>query len=112
MRISVRRIQELVAADFGVDPILFRSPGKRAQIARPRQYAMLLARELTPLSYPVIGKLFGRDHSTIMAGVRAAQRRVAEDRALALKLGARALMLRSEASPPQIDSTIIVEERT
>jgi chromosomal replication initiator protein len=99
MRISVRRIQEVIAADFGVDPIMFRSPGKAAEIARPRQYAMLLARELTPLSYPVLGKLFGRDHTTIMAGVRSAQRRRAEDPSLALKLEARALLLRSEPQP-------------
>jgi hypothetical protein len=96
MRISVRHIQDVVAADFGVPAETFRSPGKHAEIARPRQFAMLLARELTPLSYPVLGKLFNRDHSTIIAGVRAAQKRVSSDRNLALKLEARKLLLQCE----------------
>ena len=96
MRISVRHIQDVVAADFGVPSETFRSPGKHAEIARPRQFAMLLARELTPHSYPVLGKLFNRDHSTIIAGVRSAQRRISRDRDLALKLEARALLLQCE----------------
>src|SRR3546814_7947784 len=40
-------------------------------IARPRQVAMYLAKELTPRSYPEIGRRFGgRDHSTVIHAVR------------------------------------------
>ena len=40
-------------------------------IARPRQIAMYLAKQLTPRSLPEIGRRFGgRDHTTIMHGVR------------------------------------------
>ena len=40
-------------------------------VARPRQIAMYLAKQLTPRSLPEIGKMFGgRDHTTVMHAVR------------------------------------------
>jgi chromosomal replication initiator protein len=99
MRISVRHIRDLVAGDFNVAPERLITPSKEWEASHPRQYAMLLARELTPLSYPALGRIFGYDHTTIIHGVRAAQKRVANDRSLALKLGARKLLLQSEAQP-------------
>jgi hypothetical protein len=94
--ISVRHIQETVAADFGVPMERFLSPCREREVCRPRQYAMLLARELTPHSVTVLGKLFDRDHSTVSTGVRSAQKIVAVSPDIALKLGARALLLTSE----------------
>lgn len=100
MRINVRRIQESIAADFDVSLDLFFSPSRVRPICRPRQYAMLLARELTPLSVTVLGRLFGRDHSTISTGVRSAKRLIANDRDLALKIEARKLLLMCEGHRP------------
>lgn len=96
MRISVRDIQRHVAADFGVDLDTFYSPARHWEVCHPRQYAMLLARELTPLSVTILGRLFGRDHSTVSTGIQSAKKRLANDRNLALKLEARALLLTSE----------------
>jgi len=49
-------------------------------IARPRQVAMYLAKQLTPRSLPEIGKRFGgRDHTTIMHGVRRIEELMATD---------------------------------
>jgi chromosomal replication initiator protein len=46
-------------------------PKRVRTIARPRQIAMFLAKQLTPRSLPEIGRRFGgRDHTTIMHGVR------------------------------------------
>ena len=46
-------------------------PKRVRTIARPRQIAMYLAKQLTPRSLPEIGRRFGgRDHTTIMHGVR------------------------------------------
>jgi chromosomal replication initiator protein len=46
-------------------------PKRLRTIARPRQIAMYLAKQLTPRSLPEIGRRFGgRDHTTIMHGVR------------------------------------------
>ncbi len=42
--------------------------------ARPRQIAMYLARELTPLSLPAIGKQFARDHTTVMHAIKTVER--------------------------------------
>ena len=47
------------------------SPRRARNIARPRQVAMFLAKNLTSLSYPEIGRQFGgRDHTTVMHAVR------------------------------------------
>jgi chromosomal replication initiator protein len=57
---------------------------KRSRIiARPRQIAMALAKELTPLSLPDIGEAFGgRDHTTVLHAVRKIEALVARDIAL------------------------------
>ena len=102
MRISVRHIQEVVAADFDIPVGAMWHPTRERIYSQPRQYAMLLARELTPLSVTVLGKLFDRDHSTICAGVDSARRRVDADANLALKLEARAALLLSEPTAPQV----------
>ena len=47
------------------------SARRARQIARPRQIAMYLSKNLTSLSYPEIGRKFGnRDHTTIMHAVK------------------------------------------
>jgi chromosomal replication initiator protein len=43
-----------------------RGPGKTRALAQSRQIAMYLCRELTDLSLPKIGQVFGRDHTTVM----------------------------------------------
>jgi hypothetical protein len=114
MRVSIRHIQETVAADFGVPAQAMNAPrpvGRKARqncrpVSHARQCAMLLARELTPHSLPVIGKLFHRDHTTIIHGINAAERRLAADRNLALKLEARALLLQCEP-PKTVDARFI-----
>jgi hypothetical protein len=106
MRISVRNIQRQVAADFGIELERFYSRSRLRADCWPRQYAMLLARELTPLSLTVLGRLFGRDHTTVISGLRSAQRRVAADRNLALKIEARKLLLQCEPIIP-VDTKLI-----
>jgi chromosomal replication initiation ATPase DnaA len=104
MRVSIRRIQKAIADDFGipVEKMTMPRPSGRdcrlntRQFHRPRQYAMLLARELTAHSFTKIGEMFHRDHSTVIAGIRAAEKRLAEDKSIALKIEARALLLTSE----------------
>jgi chromosomal replication initiator protein len=66
-QVSVENIQKTVA-DFYRIKVSDLLSKKRAQlIARPRQIAMCLARELTQLSLPEIGAAFGdRDHTTVM----------------------------------------------
>jgi hypothetical protein len=96
---SVREIQEAVASDFSVPLSLLNSPARQQAVAWPRQYAMLLAREITGHSLPNIGRFFNRDHSTVIHGIDAAKERVSQDRNLALKLEARKLLLECQPRP-------------
>jgi len=68
---TVASIQAKVCAHYGIPMSSMASSNRERRFARPRQVAMYLARELTPQSYPQIGRLFGgRDHATVMHGVR------------------------------------------
>jgi chromosomal replication initiator protein len=70
-QISVDVIQKRVAAHYGVRVSEMFSARRARNIARPRQIAMYLAKNLTSLSYPEIGRQFGgRDHTTVMHAVR------------------------------------------
>ena len=68
-----------LASGLGADEL--RSPGRNARLATWRQAAMAVARKRArlvtgdPVSYPLIGKAFGRrDHTTVMHAVRKAER--------------------------------------
>src|SRR3546814_12069968 len=66
-------------------------------IARPRQVAMYLAKELTPRSYPEIGRRFGgRDHSTVIHAVRTVEALRVSDSELDAEIAAIRRSLRSE----------------
>jgi chromosomal replication initiator protein len=80
----VERIQQRVAADFGVSRAELVGSTRAATPVRARQVAIYLTRELTDLSLPQIGRLYGgRDHSTILNSVRRIEAGVAEDQTLA-----------------------------
>lgn len=77
---DVARIQRLVAQHYRIALIEMTSARREQPIARARQVGMYLARELTPMSYPAIGRLFGkRDHTTVIHGVRLIERLMVED---------------------------------
>jgi chromosomal replication initiator protein len=70
-QISVENIQKTVADFFHIKVADMYSKRRPANIARPRQIAMYLAKELTQKSLPEIGELFGgRDHTTVLHAVR------------------------------------------
>ncbi|MFL9877123.1 chromosomal replication initiator protein DnaA [Herbaspirillum rhizosphaerae] len=76
-QISVENIQKTVADFFNIKVADMYSKKRPANIARPRQIAMYLAKELTQKSLPEIGDLFGgRDHTTVLHAVR----KIAADR--------------------------------
>ncbi|HET7526681.1 MAG TPA: chromosomal replication initiator protein DnaA [Burkholderiaceae bacterium] len=70
-QISVENIQKMVADFYKIKVADMYSKKRPASIARPRQIAMYLAKELTQKSLPEIGELFGgRDHTTVLHAVR------------------------------------------
>ena len=70
-QISVENIQKSVADFYSIKVADMYSKKRPANIARPRQIAMFMAKELTQKSLPEIGDLFGgRDHTTVLHAVR------------------------------------------
>ena len=70
-RVTIEDIQKRVAEHFNIRLADMHSPRRARAVARPRQVAMYLAKQLTSRSLPEIGRKFGgRDHTTVMHAVR------------------------------------------
>lgn len=70
-RITIEEIQRAVCTHYRIDKSEMSSQRRTRCVARPRQVAMYLAKELTPRSFPEIGRRFGgRDHSTVIHAVK------------------------------------------
>jgi chromosomal replication initiator protein len=70
-RITIEEIQKRVAEHFNIRIADMHSARRARQVARPRQVAMYLAKQLTSRSLPEIGRKFGgRDHTTVMHAVK------------------------------------------
>ncbi|WP_394072640.1 helix-turn-helix domain-containing protein [Roseixanthobacter glucoisosaccharinicivorans] len=68
---SVARITGIVSRYFGISRCDIVSQRRTANVVKPRQIAMYLAKTLTPRSLPDIGRRFGgRDHTTVLHAVR------------------------------------------
>lgn len=64
--ITVRLIQDLVCQHFGITRDQLLVDDRHIRFARPRQIAMILAREFSGQSFPEIGQQFCRDHTTVL----------------------------------------------
>ena len=70
-QITVDGIQKTVAEYFKIKVADMHSKRRNRNVARPRQVAMALAKDLTPMSLPEIGEAFGnRDHTTVLHACR------------------------------------------
>lgn len=70
-RVTIEEIQKKVAQHYNVRFTDMHSNRRARNVARPRQVAMYLAKQLTHRSLPEIGRMFGgRDHTTVMYAVR------------------------------------------
>jgi len=70
-RVTIEEIQKKVAEHFNLRVSDMHSARRARSVARPRQVAMYLAKQLTSRSLPEIGRKFGgRDHTTVMHAVR------------------------------------------
>ena len=68
---SVEGIQKTVAEYFKIKISDMHSKKRSRNVARPRQVAMALAKDLTQMSLPEIGEAFGnRDHTTVLHACR------------------------------------------
>jgi chromosomal replication initiator protein len=74
-RITIDEIQRRVSDHFRIRQAEMVSARRAREVARPRQIAMYLAKQLTPRSLPEIGRKFGgRDHTTVIHAVRQIER--------------------------------------
>ena len=70
-RVTIEEIQKQVANHFNIRLSDMHSARRARSVARPRQVAMYLAKQLTARSLPEIGRKFGgRDHTTVMHAVK------------------------------------------
>jgi chromosomal replication initiator protein len=82
-RITIDDIQKATAEHYGMKQADLLSERRNRAIARPRQAAMWLAKQLTTRSLPDIGRRFGgRDHTTVLHAVRRIEALRLEDTAL------------------------------
>lgn len=105
-RLFVSHIQATVAAYYGIPVRHMTSDRRDWEVSHPRQVAMYLCAELTPKSYPDLGRLFHRDHTTIIWAEKSVQRRMnadpefAEDvRALRERLSPESTVIHSQKEP-------------
>ncbi len=83
-RVKIEDIQRVVARQYNVSRADLLSSRRTANVVRPRQVAMYLAKTLTLRSLPEIGRRFGgRDHTTVLHAVRKIENLVSTDNALA-----------------------------
>jgi chromosomal replication initiator protein len=83
-RVKIEDIQRVVARQYNVSRADLLSSRRTANVVRPRQVAMYLAKTLTLRSLPEIGRRFGgRDHTTVLHAVRKIENLVTTDSALA-----------------------------
>jgi chromosomal replication initiator protein len=83
-RVKIEDIQRVVARQYNVSRSDHLSARRTANVVRPRQVAMYLAKTLTLRSLPEIGRRFGgRDHTTVLHAVRKIEGLVGNDMALA-----------------------------
>jgi chromosomal replication initiator protein len=73
--VSVNDIRAAVVEFYGVDEVDFYTERRAGALREARQIAYWLAREYTKLSYPALGRIFCRDHTTVLYGVRQVDRR-------------------------------------
>ena len=82
-RVTVDQIQKAVAEHYGLKQADLLSERRARAVARPRQAAMWIAKQITTRSLPDIGRRFGgRDHTTVLHAVRRIEALRVEDPAL------------------------------
>ena len=92
-RVTIEEIQKRVAEHYNIKLLEMSSHRRARVVARPRQVAMYLSKQLTQRSLPEIGRKFGgRDHTTVMHAVRRIEQlretnaEIAEDVELLLRM--------------------------
>ena len=85
--VTVERIFSAMTDRYGISRADMVGKKREKAIAEARHVSVYLIREITEMSFPNIGKLYDRDHTTILSSYQKISRRVATDPAFALEIG-------------------------
>lgn len=78
--LTVRLIQEVTASHYAIAVDALRGRRRHAKLCRPRHVAMYVASRLLPTySLPMLGREFGRDHSSVLSAIRRVEERLGTD---------------------------------
>jgi hypothetical protein len=87
--VNVKRVQRAVAEEYCISIVDMFSHRRDHKVVLPRHVAFYLSKKLTLLSLPAIGRRFGgRDHTTVMHGVKKIERMMGADLVFAAKVEA------------------------
>lgn len=106
---QVRQIIELVAREWRVTVEDILSDRRQRPIAQARHVAIWLARHCTLLSAPVIGRVFRRDHTSVLHGVHAVELRIGADGELAARLAELQAELHARFNPAIVKADFLKE---
>lgn len=102
-QVTMNTIVDTVCSHYGVKPSDLQSKRRQKSIAHPRQVCMYLARRFTRFSLEEIGTHFGgRDHTTVMHGVKTIEMRREQDPEVARTLQALEDLIRVPATPRRL----------
>ena len=95
-KIGASEIQKKTAEYYHIKVEDLKSARRSRDIARPRQVAMYLTKNMTGLSFPEIGRKFGgKDHTTVLHAVRRIEELMAEDNDIANQIAQLKLLLKT-----------------
>ncbi|MEL7282125.1 MAG: helix-turn-helix domain-containing protein [Pseudomonadota bacterium] len=103
---STQQVVALFCQKYEIDVDAMYQPGRPHHVAHPRQELMTAMRLSKRYSYPHIGKIFNRDHSTVTFAVKKVLKRAEADPEIAdrIKVFARLLASKVPSHPVSIDS--------
>lgn len=78
---TANKILEVVAKEYGVDADELISKCRKRRVAEARQMAMMLLCKVLDFASTEVGKMFGRDHSTVLYSVHRAEDLISVDKA-------------------------------
>lgn len=106
MSAVVEKIQAATAKAFSITLDELLSRNRERHVAEARGIAMMIARDMTTLSYPALGHLFRyRDHTTVITAVRRAHERCAQS----IDLAERAAAIRNSVFPLRYEHLVHVD---
>ncbi len=86
-RLTPEGIRDLVAKAYGLTSVELTGKSRRKAVTKPRNLALYLCRRHTEASFASLGRLFNRDHSTVIYGVEQVERALKMDPKLTQELG-------------------------